>query len=136
MCQDTFLLAFTRLKHFEGNSQFRTWLTRIAINQCLMMLRKGRQASNGTSRVIRLDEIVDRYALVHKDIQLEGVAARLDLEKALQRLKPKQRRILEMAYRDDMPDLEIAEVLGIPVAAVTSRIYRAKQKVRNQHKKT
>ena len=32
---------------FEGNSQFRTWITRIAINQCLITLRKGRQASNG-----------------------------------------------------------------------------------------
>ena len=30
MCQETFLLAFTRLHSFEGNSQFRTWITRIA----------------------------------------------------------------------------------------------------------
>ena len=43
MCQDTFLLAFTRLHSFEGNSQFRTWITRIATNRCLAILRKGRR---------------------------------------------------------------------------------------------
>jgi RNA polymerase sigma-70 factor (ECF subfamily) len=47
MCQETFLMAFTRLNAFEGNSQFRTWISRIAINQCLVTLRKGRQPSNG-----------------------------------------------------------------------------------------
>ena len=45
MCQDTFLLAFTRLDSFEGNSRFRTWITRIAINRCLVTLRKERGAS-------------------------------------------------------------------------------------------
>ena len=48
MCQDTFLLAFTRLHSFEGNSQFRTWIARIAANQCLVILRKGRQAVTGS----------------------------------------------------------------------------------------
>ena len=84
-----------------------------------------------------MDELLDRYLFASKDIQLEGVAARLDLEKAAAAvLKPKQRRILEMAYLEDMPDLEIAEVLGITCAAVKSKIYRGKRKVRNQHKKT
>jgi RNA polymerase sigma-70 factor, ECF subfamily len=140
MCQDTFLLAFTRLDRFEGNSQFRTWITRIAINQCLMSLRKDRQATNGDSHLVRIDaemadDVLDRCVFASKDIQLEGVAARLDMNKVLQVLKPKQRRILEMAYCDDMPELEIAEVLGIAVPAVTNRIYRAKRKVRNQQKK-
>ena len=35
MCQETFLLAFTRLHSFEGNSQFRTWITRIATYRML-----------------------------------------------------------------------------------------------------
>src|ERR1700685_908266 len=57
MCQDTFLSAFTRLHSFEGNSQFRTWICRIALNQCLMTLRKERQASNGESKLIRIDPL-------------------------------------------------------------------------------
>jgi RNA polymerase sigma-70 factor (ECF subfamily) len=134
MCQETFLLAFTRLDGFEGNARFRTWITRIAINRCLMILRKGRQASNGESHLVQID--ADRCVFVGRDIQLEGVGARLDLERLLGVLKPGQRRILEMAYWDDMPELQIAKVLGIPLASVTNRIYRAKRKIRNFYKKT
>ena len=134
MCQETFLLAFTRLSGFEGNARFRTWITRIAINRCLAMLRKGRQASNGESHLVQVDE--ERCVFVSRHDLLEGVSARLDLERLLGMLKPRQRRILEMAYRDDMPELEIAEVLGIPLASVTNRIYRAKRKIRNLYRKT
>ena len=86
MCQETFLLAFTRLDSFEGNSRFRTWITRIAINQCLMILRKGRQASNGESHLVQMERDEtrsDRCLLARRDTQLEGVRARLDLERLL-----------------------------------------------------
>ena len=133
MCQETFLLAFMRLESFEGNSKFRTWITRIAINRCLMILRKGRQASNVESHLVQMD--ADQCVIASRDAQLEGVGTRLDLERLMGMLKPRQRRILEMAYWEDMPELQIAEVLGIPVAAVTSRIYRVKRKIRNSYKK-
>src|SRR5271156_660256 len=71
MCQETFLLAFMRLDSFEGNSQFRTWITRIAINRCLMMLRKRRQASNGESHLVQVD--ADQCVIESRDTQLEGV---------------------------------------------------------------
>jgi RNA polymerase sigma-70 factor, ECF subfamily len=137
MCQDTFLLAFTRLDSFEGNSQFRTWITRIAINQCLTSLRKERQATNGESKLVQMDaemadEALERYVFASIDTQLEGVPARLDLNRLLCVLTPMQRRLLEMAYLEDMSELQIAEVLGIPLSAVTRRIYRAKRKVRNK----
>ena len=136
MCQDTFLLAFTRLDRFQGNSQFRTWITRIAINQCLLRLRKGRQASNGDSHLVQLDPEmaeVDRFLFASKDAQLESLPARLDTKRLLQELKPGQRRILEMAYVEDMPYQEIAEVLGISVKSVISRVFRAKQIVKKNN---
>jgi RNA polymerase sigma-70 factor (ECF subfamily) len=136
MCQDTFLRAFTRLDRFEGNSQFRTWITRIAINQCLLRLRKGRQASNGDSHLVQLDPEmaeVDRFLFAGKDTQLESLPVRLDTNRLLQELKPGQRRILEMAYVEDMPYQEIAEVLGISVKSVISRVFRAKQIVKKKY---
>ena len=42
ICQDVFLLAFTRLHLFEGTAQFRTWLTRITVNDCMVRLRRGK----------------------------------------------------------------------------------------------
>jgi RNA polymerase sigma-70 factor (ECF subfamily) len=141
MCQDTFLLAFTRLHSFEGNAHFRTWITRIAINQCLMALRKSRQASNGESNLMPIDEelagdeVFDRCIFASTDTHLEGVPARLDLNKLLQVLKPVQRRVLEMAYLEETSDQEIAQILGITVSAVRSKIHHAKRRMREVHKK-
>jgi RNA polymerase sigma-70 factor (ECF subfamily) len=137
MCQETFMLAFMRLESFEGNSKFRTWITRIAINRCLMILRKGRQASNGESHLVRIgaDETVDCRLFASTDTQLESVGARMDLERLLGKLKPLQRQILEMAYIEDMPDLQIAEKLGTTVVAVRCTLYRVKRLLRDAHRK-
>ena len=132
MCQDTFLLAFTRIASFAGNSQFRTWISRIAINQCLLSLRHGRQVSNGDSWLVQLDGEKVEPVL---DPQLEGVQARLDLDKVLHVLAPIQQRILTMAYLEGMPDLEIAEALGTNLATVKSQIFQAKRRARNMQKK-
>jgi RNA polymerase sigma-70 factor (ECF subfamily) len=138
MCQETFLLAFMRLDSFEGNAQFRSWITRIAINRCLAILRKGRQASNGESHLVQMDAetAADRWVYASKDSQLEGVGARLDLERLLGMLKPTQRQILEMAYLEDMPDLQIAEALGTTVVAVKCTLYRVKRILRDALKKS
>jgi RNA polymerase sigma-70 factor (ECF subfamily) len=142
MCQDTFLLAFTRLHSFEGKSNFRTWITRIAINRCLMTLRKARQASNGESRLMQIDaeltedDVLNQCVFTCEDKDLEGVPARLDLSRLLQVLKPIRRQVLELAYLEDMPDQEIAEMLGIPLSSVKSHIYRAKRQVRKIHGKS
>jgi len=134
MCQETFLLAFMRLDGFEGNARFRTWITRIAINRCLLILRKARQASNGESHLVQMDE--DPHVFASKDAELEGVGTRLDLEQLLGMLKPVQRQIVEMAYLEDMPDLEIAEALGTTVVAIKCTLYRAKRILRNAYKKS
>jgi len=121
LCQDTFLLAFTRLHSFEGNSQFRTWLTRICVNQCLVSLRK--------SRMDQMDA-GETDLLACKDAQLEGVAARMDVHKLLRRVRPSLRQVLEMAYLDDMPDQEIADALNTTLFSVKSKINHAKRYIR------
>ena len=70
-----------------------------------------------------------------EDKNLEGVPVRLDLGRLLQVLKPVQRRILEMAYLEDVPAQEIAEMLGMTPASVKSQIHHAKRRVRKIHKK-
>ena len=131
MCQDTFLLAFTKLNGFEGRAHFRSWLTRIAINRCLVILRDRRRPSNDESRVVQMDANLEWPVLARIDAQLEGVPARMDLNRLLQVLSPAQRQAFEMAYLEDMPNREIAEVLNTSLAAVKSRLAEAKRKVRN-----
>jgi RNA polymerase sigma-70 factor (ECF subfamily) len=125
LCQDTFLLAFTRLKSFEGTAQFRTWLTRITVNQCLVSLRRDR------SKMVQID--AEDFA--GNDALLDGVAGRIDMDKLLRRLRPCQRQVLEMAYLDDMPDQEIAAALNTSLSSVKSKIYQAKRRLRKCAKK-
>ncbi len=54
LCQDTFLRAFTRLDQFEEKCTFRTWVTRIAINECLAVLRARRHVTDGDSYLVEM----------------------------------------------------------------------------------
>jgi RNA polymerase sigma-70 factor, ECF subfamily len=127
LCQDTFLVAFTRLDSFAGKSRFRTWMTRIAINQCLMALRKRRHYVP-----VPLDEeAIDQYVFVVKDAVLEGAPARMDLEKMMSVLTDSTREMLIMAYLDGIPETEMAEALGLSVNAVRCKLSRTKRKMRD-----
>ena len=141
LCQETFLLAFTRIDSFQGNSNFRTWVTRIAMNQCLMTLRRNRQVTNGESQLLQLDpetasdDLLDQQIFVTEDRNLRSIPARFDLPRLLQVLTPTQRKILEMAYLEDIPDQQIADQMGITLASVKSTLHHAKKRVREVHKK-
>ena len=141
LCQEVFLLAFTRLGSFQGNSNFRTWVTRIAMNQCLMTLRRNRQVTNGKSQLLQIDpdagsdDLLDQHIFVIEDRSLRSLPARCDLPKFLQVLTPIQRRLLEMAYLEDIPDQQIADQMGLTLASVKSTLHHAKKRVRQVHKK-
>jgi RNA polymerase sigma-70 factor, ECF subfamily len=134
MCQDTFLVAFTRLHSFEGTCQFRTWIARIATTQCLLTLRKIRRASSGESNLIQMNPELTADDFAAEDKNLEGVPARFDLNRILGALKPHQRRILEMAYLEGMPAAEIAETLGTSPSSVKGTIHHARRRVQNKYK--
>jgi RNA polymerase sigma-70 factor (ECF subfamily) len=129
LCQDTFLLAFTRIASFEGNSMFRTWIARIAVNQCLVSLREGRRASNSGAQLVQMDVDLAAEQAINRDRQLEGLPTRLDLDRALGTLRPIQRRVLEMSYVEDMSEIEISEVLGVSQASAKSKIHHAKRQL-------
>ena len=139
LCQDTFLLAFTRLNSFEESCSFRSWITRIAMNQCFATLRRRRQGKNGDALLLHVDEekaandLFARCVFACEDVRLEGVPARLDLTRVLEVLTPGQRKVLTMAYLEDIPCLEIAEILGTTVCSVRSTLHHAKRRVRNKY---
>jgi len=127
LCQDTFLVAFTRLDTFAGHAKFRSWITRIAVNQCLMTLRTRR-------RYVLIedeDDILNRFIFVTKDAVLEGAPARMDLEKMMSVLSDSTRQMLIMACLDGNSEQEIAEKLGLSANIVRKRIYWAKRKMRS-----
>ena len=81
-----------------------------------------------------MDEVLDRYLFASRDKNLEGVAVRLDMEKLLSMLTPSQRKVMEMAYLENIPAQEIAEMLGSTLKAVKNKLSRGKRRIRNLYK--
>src|ERR1700679_1434950 len=133
--QDATLRAFSHLKDFEGKSTFSTWLTRIAINSALMILRKKRGCYeipfDGT------DDSGDNYECWELRCPAENPESRLArkereelLRDAILRLPLLLREVVELRQARGYSTREIAQALGISVPAVKSRLSRARVTLR------
>ena len=128
--QDSLLKAFIHLGTFDGRSTFSTWLTRIAINSALMILRKQRahpESSfdiDGWGSLQLADPSLDPERCFAKREKEHKVRA------AVMRLPPLLRNVAEIRYSQDSSIGEIAEYTGVSVAAVKSRLLRARSSLR------
>ncbi len=101
--QQSFQKAFIHLKKFEGESLFSTWLTRIAINEALMLLRRRR----GTREV----PIAESNTEVNE-------------------LTPGMRKAIELRELGELSTGETAQVMGLSVGAVKARVFHGRRKLR------
>jgi RNA polymerase sigma-70 factor (ECF subfamily) len=131
--QDTWMKAYLRLNTFDGRAQFATWLTRIAINSSLMILRRKRSHPE-TSMEIADGDTWQQFEIADQAKNAEEVYAtheRLErLRRAIRRLTPTLRNVLEMHQSSDSSLKEVAEFVGISVAATKSRLSRARKTLR------
>jgi len=137
--QDTFLQVYRHLPTFRGDSQFGTWLYRIATNTALMHRRAtarrpvesleeylprfdadGKHTATPAELQIasRADELLDRQALAE---MARGVIARLP---------DAYREAFVLRDLEDLPTAQVARVLGLAPAAVRQRVHRARLMVR------
>jgi RNA polymerase sigma-70 factor, ECF subfamily len=133
--QESFMKAFVHLNGFEERSSFSSWLTRIAINSALMLLRKRRGHLE-----ISTDGIDDEFGVWHRWGPRDGAespesrCARREREEllkgAIQGLPPLLREVVQLSHGQDRSMEEIAQFLGISVPAVKSRLARARTALR------
>ncbi|MGH8648664.1 MAG: sigma-70 family RNA polymerase sigma factor [Burkholderiales bacterium] len=132
--QDTFLNAYKHLREFRRDSRFTTWLTRIAINAALQKLRRRREN-------VSLDE-PDFPESMHMPKHFENwqqnpeqlYAAeelRRIVQEAIAAVPPTYRVVLVLRDIAEMDTVETAEVLGLTIAAMKSRLLRARLMVRD-----
>jgi RNA polymerase sigma-70 factor (ECF subfamily) len=133
--QDSLMKAFVNLHRFDGRSSFSTWLTRIAINCTLMILRKRRtqrelpiEESDEFGEGRPLYQFVDR-APNPEDRYVERERAGI-LRKALGRLRPRVRAAVEICQLQERSLKETAQMLGISVMAAKGRLFHAKAALR------
>jgi RNA polymerase sigma-70 factor, ECF subfamily len=131
--QDAWIKAYLHLNTFHGRAKFATWLTRIAINSSLMILRRKR--SHPETSI----EIPDGDTWQHRDIadqakNVEELYARRERVERLRReicsLRPALRIVVEIHQASDSSIKEVAELTGLSVAATKSRLVRARKILR------
>jgi len=134
--QEAFLKAYSHLRSFQENSRFYTWLVRIAANEALMRLRKRRpnQLSlddpiEGNNETFPRD--VEDWAPTPEQDYQETEMSRI-LTEAIEELDPEFRTVIILRDREELSTQETAEVLGISVPAVKSRLLRARLKLREK----
>ena len=135
--QEAFLKAFRHLDQFREEAKFSTWLTRIAMNQCLMMLRKRRATKevsiDGDSESDEGNlpmEIAD-WAPNPEDLYQARELLEI-LRKTLQELGPGLRVVFVLKDIEGLSLEQTAEALGLSVTAVKARSFRARLRLRER----
>ena len=133
--QQTFQKMFVYLNNFEGKSSFATWLTSIAINEALMLLRRGR-----VQREVPIDDLNgDEETRVHfnvADASPNPEASCLQREEvkilsaAMGQLSPGMRTVLEFRDLRELSVRETARRLGLSASAVKGRLFHGRKKLR------
>ena len=123
--QDSFLAAFRTLQRLDAKRPFFPWFYVILRNRCFSMLRSQRATQ----------PLDDTCVAVSKQSSDEKTMA---VRHGLSRLSAEDREILILKYIDGRRYREIADMLGIPVGTVTSRLHTARRRlleqVRGRHK--
>jgi RNA polymerase sigma-70 factor, ECF subfamily len=135
--QEAFLKAYQNLEQFQGNSKFYTWLVRIAVNEALMKLRRRR-----TDKTVSIDENVEtEEGSMPREVadwgpnpeQLYGQSELGDiLKKTIQGLPPGFRTVFVLRDVEGLSTEETAEMLGLSIPAVKSRLLRARLQLRER----
>jgi RNA polymerase sigma-70 factor (ECF subfamily) len=136
--QDTFLRAYVALHTFEERSSFYTWVTRIAINSALMVLRRRRMRPEVSfDSPSEREEAISGFEFKDTGPSPEHICVHRQryacMLRSIWNLHPRLRQVIEMQMMDNCSIREIAEALEISEAAVKSRLCRARARLASAH---
>ena len=123
--QEVFLSAYRAIGQFRGESNFSTWLYRIALNHATTR----RKSTNlRQKRLVPIDgsDMVDDTQLGPAET-LEKKELRERVQRALNELEPEDATVILLRDLQDIPYEDVARVLKIPVGTVKSRLHRARR---------
>jgi RNA polymerase sigma-70 factor (ECF subfamily) len=138
--QDTFLKAYTRLPGFQQQSSFYTWLCRIAINTSLDFLKRcGRSPVRGVEDPeigLTAESIDDARPTTSPapapDARMEQREIARITKEVLEQIPEIFRTVLVLREFEDMAYQDIADVLGISIGTVESRLFRARARFKDK----
>jgi len=135
--QQSFHKAFVHLCQFQGESSFSTWLTRNAINEALMFLRR-----IGPTREVSIDSVAGTEGspasleIPDSNVNPETSYSQREkvriLSKAVRNLRPRLRTTIVLRELSELSTNATACCMGLSVAAVKARIFHGKRKLRKE----
>ena len=135
--QETFLRAYNNLARFRGDASFSTWLHRITTNLVISRFRKKKLKTESLDEPI----IIDHEKIKQREIaDWSGIPDRILLKKelnetidtAIAELPLEYRTVITLRDIEGLSNEEVGIVLGLSVAAVKSRVHRARLFVREK----
>jgi RNA polymerase sigma-70 factor (ECF subfamily) len=126
LCQQTFIQVWNKFKQYKGESQLSTWIHRIAVNQCLMHLRKkGRDPKCSID-----DETVESAIVMSRYVAEDKTELRLDLEAAIEQLPNGYRKHLLGKLWFGLEHDELAELHKCSTGTSKSQVAKARTKMK------
>ena len=120
--QGALIAAWDNLRELRDPGRFEAWTYRLVVHAAYREARKER-SQHASVRFIRIGDAAD-------DDQARAVADHDELERGFRRLSADQRAVLVLHYYADLPLADIADILGIPVGTVGSRLHHATRRLR------
>lgn len=131
--QEAFIKAYRALANFRGDSQFYTWLYRIAVNTAKNHLMSGSRKPPGSDIEIEDAEVYDSGEALRENASPERLLLTNEIRqlvfKTIEELPEELRIAIHLRELDGMSYEEIANVMDCPVGTVRSRIFRARDAV-------
>src|SRR5882757_6662325 len=133
LSQEAWIKGWQRLKQFQGESSFGTWMTRIIINLCLDQLRKHkRQRTESIEAMSEESGGVERQmpvVTVNPTAGLERAELRQRIDKALSQLSYEHRTVIVLHEFEEMEYKQIAKTMECSIGTVMSRLFYARRKL-------
>ena len=135
LSQEAFLRAWRSLGQYQFEASFSTWLFRLTSNICIDFLRrkKRRQETSLTESYDDSDEGAELSvpdAQPGPEQQAMTNETKIELARAMEQLSPEHREILQLRVIEDLQYEQIADILGVRVGTVKSRLARARLSLR------
>ena len=135
LSQEAWVKGWQRLKQFQGEASFVTWMTRIVINLCLDRLRKmKRQRAESLDQLEEESGGVERQMPVVTNNPTEGLERgelRKRIDEALSKLSHAHRTVLVLHEFEELEYKEIAKRMACSIGTVMSRLFYARRRMAN-----
>ena len=119
--QDVLIKAYVSLASFRGESQFSTWLMRIAYNTAINSVKRKREYTSLAEDFDIVDPSENPEEEHLRDCSIKAI------REALSTLPARYRICVDLYFFYDMPYADISEVTGLPVNTIKSHVFRAKK---------